>query len=650
MAAPREATPGAARAAAGAGAGAHDGAHDGADAGPGAHAGAHDGAHAGAQAWGWHRAGDDGLLLDLSGAGAVARVASALVAAPPDGVVDVVPAARTVLVRGGAHAWDAWAAAVRALAEAALDGRTAAAASSSAPPRVVPIPVVYDGEDVAEVARLAGLSTDEVVARHAAACYRVAFGGFMPGFAYLTGLDPALVVPRLATPRTRVPAGAVAVAGEYSAVYPRATPGGWRLLGRTRAVMFDPSDDDRPALLEPGDEVRFVPERDALAAGPVPAAGEVAGGPDGRARVPADTAVPPDEPTDLPDEPVGVPDDPVGAPDGPAGVPDDPASEHSDGRRAAGVRRRPGRDRPGGWGHVEVLATGPLVLVEDAGRPGLAAVGVPRSGAADPRALRAANRLVGNRAGAAALEMVLGGLVVRFATTTAFALVGAPAPATLDGTAVPPGRAVRAPAGAVLEVGVPARGLRTWLAVRGGLAAAPVLGSRSTDVLSGLGPARIAAGDVLPLGTAFDGLPQLGPDGVPQRRPDGTREAAVPPADVAVVLPATWGPRRAWLDDESRDRLRAQEWAVAADSNRVALRCDGPALARGRDDELPSEGLVLGAVQVPHDGQPLLFGPDHPVTGGYPVVAVLTAEGIGRAAQCRPGDRVRLALGPAGRV
>lgn len=307
---------------------------------------------------------------------------------------------------------------------------------------------------------------------------------------------------------------------------------------------------------------------------------------------------------------------------------------------------------------MEVLATGALVLVEDGGRPGLAAVGVPRSGAADPRALRAANRLVGNRAEAAALEMVLGGLVVRFATTTAFALVGAPAPATLDGTSVPPGRAVRAPAGAVLEVGVPARGLRTWLAVRGGLAAASVLGSRSTDVLSGLGPARIAAGDVLPLGAAFDGLPPLGPEGtsrlgpggVPQCRPDGARETAVPSAEVAVVLPATWGPRRAWLDDESRDRLRAQEWVVAADSNRVALRCDGPALVRGRDDELPSEGLVLGAVQVPHDGRPVLFGPDHPVTGGYPVVAVLTAEGIARAAQCRPGDRVRLALGPADRV
>jgi len=658
MSAPRETAPGADRAAAGAGA----------RAGADAHAGA--GAGAGARAWGWHRAGDDGLLLDLPGTDAVARVASALVAAPPDGVVDVVPAARTVLVRGTAYAWDAWAAAVRALAEAALDDRTPDGASSAAPTRVVPIPVVYDGEDLAEVARLAGLSPDEVVGRHAAARYRVAFGGFMPGFAYLTGLDPVLVVPRLATPRTRVPAGAVAVAGEYSAVYPRATPGGWRLLGRTRARMFDPSDDDRPALLVPGDEVRFVPERDALAAGGLPAGADPAGVPDraqvlaGPAR--ADPAGAPDRAQVLAGPPAGVPGHAAGLAGDPADAPAGAAREQADGRRAADVRRHPDRDRPTGCGHVEVLATGPLVLVEDAGRPGLAAVGVPRSGAADPRALRAANRLVGNRAEAAALELLLGGLVVRFATTTAFALVGAPAPATLDGTSVPPGCAVRAPAGAVLEVGVPARGLRTWLAVRGGLAAASVLGSRSTDVLSGLGPARIAAGHVLPLGTAFDGLPQLGldgvsplgpegtsrlgPGGVPQRRPDGTREAAVASADVAVVLPATWGPRQAWLDDESRDRLRAQEWVVAADSNRVALRCDGPALVRGRHDELPSEGLVLGAVQVPHDGRPVLFGPDHPVTGGYPVVAVLTAEGIARAAQCRPGDRVRLALGPAGPV
>jgi allophanate hydrolase subunit 2/allophanate hydrolase subunit 1 len=589
-----------------------------------------------ASRWRWRLVGDDALLVDLPDDEAVARVGTALRAAPPEGVVDVVPAARTVLVRGSARGRGRWSVAVRATVEgteaAARHGASRTAGPGAAvtlspgtspiptpgvPRRTVEIPVVYDGADLADVARLTGLTVDEVVARHAASRYRVAFGGFMPGFAYLTGLDPALVVPRLATPRTRVPAGAVAIAGEYAAVYPRVTPGGWRLLGRTDAVMFDAAHDDRPALLAPGDEVRFAPARELLVVVPV-------GGDDRRA---------------LTDE---------------------------SGSRGAVVVRGLAAN-PGAA--LEVLATGPLVLVEDAGRPGLAAVGVPRSGAADPAAFRAANRLVGNRPDAAALEVVLGGLVVRFGATTAFALVGAPAEAELDGRAAPFGQAVRAPAGATLVLGVPQTGLRTWLAVRGGIDAPVVLCSRSTDVLSALGPPPVAAGDVLQLGRAYDGLPEVEPpeDGRTEVEPSESRpvapasrrvgvvdgsggRGALDPnanggaASAVVVLPATIGPRIDRLAEESRARLATQEWVVTASSNRVALRLDGPPLARADDEELPSEGIVLGAVQVPHDGRPVVFGPDHPVTGGYPVVAVLTAEGIALAAQCRAGDRVRLAV------
>lgn len=584
--------------------------------------------------WRWQLVGEDGLMVDLPDAEAVARVGAALRAVAPEGVVDVVPAARTVLVRGSARARPRWASAVRREVERAAAWGAAvprggpgapdvagsegvAVAAAAAAPRIVEILVVYDGADLADVAALAGIGSDEVVARHAAGRYRVAFGGFMPGFAYLTGLDPMLVVPRLATPRTRVPAGAVAIAGEYAAVYPRATPGGWRLLGRTDAVMFDPAHDERPALLAPGDEVRFVPVRE-------------------RAVVPAEPS-------------------PAAAP-GPA---DEPA------------------------GAVEVIATGPLVLVEDAGRPGLAAVGVPRSGAADPRAARVANRLVGNRADAGVLEVLLGGLVVRFRGTTAIALTGAPALAEVDGRRVPYGEAVRVVAGATLELGMPASGLRTWLAVRGGIDAPPVLGSRSTDVLSGLGPAPVTAGDTLPIGHAFDGLPELPPSTEPRRpavrrrpadaetatddgadavtgAPDGRgredgggEDEAIEPepeADEVVVLPATPGPRIDRLDDASRRRLGEQVWTVTADSNRVALRLDGSPLAGRQADELPSEGLVLGAVQLPHDGRPVVFGADHPVTGGYPVVAVLTSEGVARAAQCRPGDRVRFVVRQTGRL
>nr|WP_240465714.1 biotin-dependent carboxyltransferase family protein [Cellulomonas iranensis] len=292
--------------------------------------------------------------------------------------------------------------------------------------------------------------------------------------------------------------------------------------------------------------------------------------------------------------------------------------------------------------------------MQDAGRPGLAAVGVPRSGAADPAALARANRLVGNARDAAVLETVLGGLVVRFGAATAFALVGAVDDADLDGAPVPVGVAVRAPGGATLTLHAPARGLRSWLAVRGGVDVPGVLGSRSRDVLSGLGPAPLRAGDVLAYGTAYDGLPELpAPPDLPV--PPGPRGGAahardaVHPAPPAVVhLPAVEGPRLTHLDAAGRVRLWSTVWEVSPDSNRVAVRLTGPALTRAAAGELPSEGLVAGAVQVPHDGRPVLFGPDHPVTGGYPVVAVLTPDGRARAAQLRPGDRVRLVRAPGG--
>jgi len=191
------------------------------------------------------RAGDRGALIELDDSAAAIRVAHALAART--GLVDVVPGHRTVLVTWRDDPPD-----LRALVEAEL-----AAAPATVPSRVVEIPVVYDGPDIDEVARLTGLSAAEVVERHAAADYVVGFLGFAPGFAYLLGGDERLEVPRLPQPRERVPAGSVAIAGPYSGVYPRASPGGWRLLGRTHLTLFDPARRP-PALLAAGDRVRFV--------------------------------------------------------------------------------------------------------------------------------------------------------------------------------------------------------------------------------------------------------------------------------------------------------------------------------------------------------------------------------------------------------
>lgn len=283
---------------------------------------------------------------------------------------------------------------------------------------------------------------------------------------------------------------------------------------------------------------------------------------------------------------------------------------------------------------LEVVRPGPLTTVQDLGRRGVAHLGVPRAGALDEPALRVANRLVGNPPGAAALETTLGGVALRALAPAVVAVTGAPAPVRVAGRAAAWGAPVAVPAGAVIEVGAATHGVRSYLAVAGGIAVPPVLGSRSADVLSGLGPAPLAAGDVLPVG------PQPGPyraaDLVPQ---------PAPPAEL--VLRLRLGPRADWFEPDAVAWLARDTYQVAPASNRVGLRTVGPAVTRARPGELPSEGMVLGAVQIPPDGQPVVFLADHPTTGGYPVVGVVPQPDLAAAAQARPGIPVRFLLLPA---
>jgi KipI family sensor histidine kinase inhibitor len=200
--------------------------------------------------------GDGALLVELDDLPDVLALYDALRREPPPGGREYVPAARTLLVRFDPRV--ATGDAVRAdLARRPRPVAPQGGPGADAGAAPIEVPVHYDGEDLDDVARLTGLSTREVVRRHAGATYTAAFCGFSPGFAYLVGLDPALHVPRRETPRTRVPAGAVAVAGDFSAVYPRESPGGWRILGHTRLAVWD-LDREPPTVLEPGRRVRFV--------------------------------------------------------------------------------------------------------------------------------------------------------------------------------------------------------------------------------------------------------------------------------------------------------------------------------------------------------------------------------------------------------
>jgi biotin-dependent carboxylase-like uncharacterized protein len=253
---------------------------------------------------------------------------------------------------------------------------------------------------------------------------------------------------------------------------------------------------------------------------------------------------------------------------------------------------------------------------------------VPRSGALDGPAAALVNRLVGNTPEAAVLETTLNGCALRPRSTVTVAVGGAPCPVTVDGRPVAWGAPVRVAAGSLLNVGTAVSGVRSYVAVSGGIAIEPVLGSRSTDLLSGLGPAPLTDGTVLPLGPRPDTHARV--DVAPQ---------PAPPAEL--VLRVTPGPRDDWFTPDAVRAFTSRPYRVSPASNRIGLRMEGPALERARSGELPSEGMVRGAVQVPPDGKPVVFLADHPTTGGYPVIAVVRPADLPAAAQAVPGTPVR---------
>ncbi|PPB50705.1 urea amidolyase [Arthrobacter pityocampae] len=520
-------------------------------------------------------AGPRALLIDLESLGSVLTVHAHLQEHPLRGQVDVLAAARTVLVvfDSGADA--------RAARAAVAQLDTAPRTDAGAAGDPVRIEVVYDGDDLAEVGRLTGLGPDAVVAAHTGQLWTAAFGGFAPGFAYLVGENESLTVPRRTTPRTAVPAGAVALAGNFSAVYPRRSPGGWQLIGRTASRMWD-LDRDQPALLRPGTAVQYVAVRESV------------------------TLV-----------------DPA------------PASEAL-------------QEIPIGQDHaLEVLAPGPQSLIQDLGRPGLGDAGVSKAGAADTASARQANRLVGNAPGDAVIETVLGGLTVQARGELTVAVTGAWTPVGISGDRTTRPAPMCTPFalhdGETLRLDVPDAGLRTYLAIRGGIDVPEVLGSRSTDVMSGIGPAPLAAGTVLPIGATDRGRTVGAAE--PSTLPDALRPGAQEP----VVLRITGGPRHDWFTDASHTALTDRHWTVTAESNRIGVRlavgapddATGTPLERRTADELPSEGVVAGSLQVPPSGLPVLFLADHPVTGGYPVIGVVVPEDLPVAAQLAPGTTLR---------
>ncbi|KZE89326.1 5-oxoprolinase/urea amidolyase family protein [Microbacterium sp. TNHR37B] len=501
--------------------------------------------------------GDRAVLAEFPSLDQVLAAREALAASAPPSVVDIVPAARTVLVivDGGPGAL---AAAQRWIEETLAGASVRVPPPSGAP---VDLPVVYDGEDLVDLATELGTTPDALAACHSAASWTVAFTGFAPGFGYLVSADWPFLVSRRSTPRTRVPAGSVAVAGEFSGAYPRDTPGGWQLIGTTSARLFDPAA-AVPTLLAPGDRVRFVPSRAlSVAAAPI---------------------------------------------------------------TEGGAAPRPS------VASFRVREPGLRATIQDQGRAGHVADGIASSGAFDRTALRTANRLVGNDEHAAGVEIALGGWRAVAEDDLWFAVTGGWGPVLLDGRPVDPYQAHPWPRGGELLVDRLAHGAYAYLAVRGGIVVPDVAGSRATDTLAGIGPEPLRAGDLIPVG-----------ERAPQRVPALPLAPWGPPGDDVIEVALAAGPRADRFVPSALPLLFDAVWTVSHEADRVGLRLDGPALGRLDDAELPSEGMVPGALQVPPSGRPVVLGPDAPVTGGYPVIAVVTDDSRDLLAQARPGTRLR---------
>jgi KipI family sensor histidine kinase inhibitor len=473
----------------------------------------------------------------------------------PAGFFDAVPGARTLFV-----VFDPRKLTRARLAEEVRQSGGEAGGQLDAR-RALEIPVFYDadsktGPDLDELSRRVGLNREEFARRHAQARYRVAFLGFAPGFPYMTGLPGELHAPRLATPRTRVPAGSVGIGGQYTGIYPEETPGGWRLIGRAPVRLFD-AGRNPPALLLPGDSVRF--------------------------------------------QPIG--------------------REEFERRRLVLERPDPAASRDASAIPLfRVTSPGVFTSVQGGPRRGWAMYGVPPGGAMDLDALAAGNAAVGNPASAPALEMTLVGPELEVLADAAVALSGGWLEPVVNDRPVTAAALRQVRTGDRLRPGPIQAGARAYLCVAGGLAP-----SREPSLSR-----RLASGEIV-LAAA------------PRVEFAGATAAVPVPADTGkeTVIRVLPGPQREYFERQGIATFLGSPFRVSASSDRRGIRLEGSPIANNRSPDIPPEGTALGGIQVPGDGQPIILGPDRPVTGGYAKIATVIAADFPLVAQALPGTAVR---------
>ena len=534
-------------------------------------------------------AGDSALLLVLEpvidpavnarAIGIAKVIASERIA----GVRDVIPTYRSVAVHFDPLATDVdqLRAALRRAAQSASTAREGA---------LIEIPTAYGGEngpDLEEVAAFAGLTPEQVVERHSSQEYRVFMLGFLPGFAYMGIVEDTIAAPRKPTPRTRIPAGSVGIAGRQTGIYPRQSPGGWQLIGRTGLQIFDPWREPA-SLFAPGDRVRFV-RREGIG-------------------------------------------------DGGSGIKNDGVSD-------------PRSPIPDPCRSVTVLRPGLFTTIQDRGRWGHQDRGVPVAGPMDHFAHQLANALVGNVFGAAALEATLVGPELRFEHLTRIAIAGADLDASIDGSAFAVNSAGTCKAGSTLRFGERRSGARVCIAFDGGIDVPPVLGSRATHVVSGLGGLEgraLKAGDCLRLGR-FQGRAS------PARREvNYMRRGSFGSASGGARLRIMRGPQDDDFDDSAFDILQRTRFVISSQSDRMGYRLVGGsertrptvAVRPGRlgPGTMISDATFAGGLQVPPSGDPILLMADRQTTGGYPQIATVITADLPLAGQLAPGDGIEFTL------
>ena len=534
-------------------------------------------------------AGDRGLVVEFGNEvsvpinNQVRGLAMALTEATIPGLLEVVPTYRSLGVQ-----YDPAQLGVEDLQARVKAALATLDLSRLPPPKVVRLPTCYGGDfgpDLPFVAGHTGLSEAEVISLHSRTPYHVHMIGFTAGFAYLGGLPEKLHTPRLPSPRTKTPRGAVGIGGSQTGAYSAETPGGWRLIGRTPLPLFDPIQHP-PTPMLPGDTVQFVPI--------------------GR------------EEYDRLDRQYWGAERPE---------PRTPSAERRAPQAAAALGPRQA---------LEIMRAGPLTSVQDRGRLGSQKFGVTVSGAMDEIGLRIGNMLVGNPQDAAALEISFLGPQIRILADVVLALTGAEMDADLDGRAAPWYQAFLARAGQILDVRHCVRGMRGYLAVGGGIDVAVRLGSRSTSLAAGFGGVEgrpLREGDIVAVG------PIVGSPG----RWAGRSVPAIwrPVFASSQTMRVIWGPQDDAFTEAGRRTFLESAYEATSSSDRMGCRLEGPGIEHVGAADIISDWIPLGGIQVPGNGKPIILLADRQTTGGYTKIATVIGPDIPKLAQLRPGDRVR---------